>query len=133
MNQGIDYKSTATLLNELITTRLKIKNMGEKPAFLERQDDLVEAITDRYSWEDIEGRVGGYYDELREVSSKLWWEQEILYQYQKKRPENAHHFVECAYAGINSLELNAERSRLVRAIDEVLGELSSTPLEKSWK
>jgi hypothetical protein len=129
----IDYKSTATLLNELITTNLKIKNVGEKPVFLERKEALKEAILARYSWEELQDRVGQGFEALSEVSERLWWEQEILYQYQKKRPESVQHFIECASAGINSLELNASRSKLVREIDSLLNETSSTPLEKSWE
>jgi hypothetical protein len=129
----IDYKSTATLLNELITTNLKIKNVGEKPVFLERKEALKEAILARYSWEELQDRVGQGFEALSEVSERLWWEQEILYQYQKKRPESVQRFIECASAGINSLELNASRSKLVREIDSLLNEASSTPLEKSWE
>lgn len=131
----IDYKSTGTLINELITTRLKIQNIGAKAEFVQRAIQLTDAITARGKGKQLELLVNDI-NELSDVLTKLWWEQEVLYEAIKNNSLEYGEigiYLSIAQAGINSLKLNKQRSDLIRKIDTQLGETSSTVLEKSWR
>lgn len=136
---SIDYKSTATLMNELITTRLKIKNMGPKEPFLKREKDLIEALGKRPNWIIKLDLIIDDLNILSRILDNLWWEQEVLYQMinydfqEELGDQDPRDLLDMAQAGINSILLNRERSELTRKIDSVLGEESTTVLEKSWQ
>jgi len=136
---SIDYKSTGTLFNELITTRLKIKNIGPKEPFIKREEDLIEALGKRRPWLERLDKIIDDLNELSRVLDKLWWEQEVLYQMidydfeEDLRDQDERDLFDMAWAGVNSIKLNKQRSDLTRRIDTILGEESSTVLEKSWK
>ena len=136
----IGIKSTGTIINELITTGLKIQNIGPKEEFLNRQKDLIEELGERYKNYIL---VESLTIELTDVLSELWREQEVLYQNihlldkmtlaTMSIPDDFERLEECGIAGLKSLKLNKKRSDLIRRIDKMLGEESSTVLEKSWK
>ena len=136
----IGIKSTGTIINELITTGLKIQNIGPKEEFLNRQKDLIEELGERYKNYIL---VESLTIELTDVLSELWREQEVLYQNihlldkmtlaTMSIPDDFARLEECGIAGLKSLKLNKKRSDLIRRIDKMLGEESSTVLEKSWK
>lgn len=131
----IDYKSTGMLLNDLITTGLKIRFIGTKKEFIQRQKDILEVLKSRRCYYDLEefNKVEKHFTLLQSVLHDLWWEQEILYQNLQFDTEDHKKCLELAIAGVNSLKLNARRSEIIREIDSILGEESSTVLEKSFK
>lgn len=68
--------------------------------------------------------LGVLIDELFTVNKKLWYAQETITTSQDD--------LEVAVASRKAQELNAKRNRLMRAIDESVGQLEDSVTEKTY-
>ena len=140
--RGIEIKSIGTLIDEDITTDLKIKYVGEKPEFLQRKRLLTHAINERLKQTDINiFMVGSLIAErlypkielLRNTLEKCWLEQEKVMNLSNDYCDiELDCYKDIALAAINAQKLNAKRNLLIRQIDDLLGESKFTQLEKSY-
>jgi hypothetical protein len=123
---SVELKSTGTLIDEFITTTLKIDHFGKDTALIERLDKLDTAIAKRVSRHPKSKypAMSLMVLELRSVLKKCWDAQELV----MKGFDNQ----TVAMAAQEAQRLNAERNKLIRKIDEELNEAQYTQLEKSY-
>lgn len=127
----IDYKSTGTLYSELITAELKRKYIEEKPAFVQRVNDLVHALEQRDAWNSLTfDTIAPLFSKLQEVLEQLWWTVEATIKL--RNADDIDTIKAAGYAALKAFELNATRCDIIRDIDAALGESAVTFLEKSY-
>lgn len=142
---NIEYKSIGFLIDENITTDLKLEHLGDKPEIRLRKNHLETAIHKRLSSyhifndRELQSNLFGLTQNLRQILTKCWEAQDRLMEYSKlindivsNNGYDPDYFERCAYAAIEAQKLNAERNRLIRRIDELLGETEFTQLEKNY-
>lgn len=118
----ITIKTTGMLIDELITAKMKIiANPTDEN--IQRASLLEEAVLDRLSCrmhviEDL-------YRSLQDVLKECWDAQETV-----ATSDNVYVVYHAARV---AQQTNAMRNTLIRAIDTVLGEIYTTPLEKTYK
>lgn len=132
----ITQKSTGYLLDEWITTTFKVEvNPTQENMNRMRALDIA-----------IQKRLNGHQDDiywqvikLRIVLRQCWDAQEIIRANEDiKLPDRydnvftLNKWIETAKAGIKAMTTNRERNKLIREIDEILGEVENTPLFKTY-
>lgn len=133
----LEIKSTGTLADELYTTELKIAAGNDEAK--ERRHILGNIIMGRMGsliQEDITKyrQFNQLMTQLKAVLQECWNFQEIVASLALEDEwgqigENIH---KVAYAGKGAQRTNAERNRLIRALDELLGEIERTQLSKTY-
>ncbi len=131
----ITIKSTGFLIDELITTRFKVE-LNPTPENIQRMRLLDAAIRLR-----LNGREDDIYlqvTKLQVVLRQCWDAQEVmrgakLPDYTPYLADGMLELRKIASAGIKAQETNAIRNRIIREIDEILGELDISPTEKTYK
>lgn len=143
---SIELKSTGTLIDELITTELKIEFFQQESAKLSnlqsRHEQLDLAITRRLSRQNQENKDIFYIlsiliMKLRATNRKCWVAQDTVMSnsYLRNMSEDCSHYCkyqECALAAIEAQRQNSQRNIYIREIDKLLGEDQYTQLEKSY-
>lgn len=142
MDITIDYKSTGMLIDEYHTNLIKIEELGNSEELIQRENDLLLAIDKRIPQEAVIEEVNKLEDELHITLKGCWDEQEKVLQHTAViktfddtgyiKIEEISHIIECAKAAIAAQRYNAQRNKLIRQIDEYLGELDISPTIKSY-
>lgn len=133
---SIEIKSTGTLIDEAITTSLKVMYIKDNVENTKRYSLLVQVIVRRL--ENINPGIRESLDKLwQELSKTLencWDAQEEVMKYNNIEQDeyDLDNYTNCALAAIKAQKLNAQRNRLIRQIDELLGEQEFTQLGKSY-
>lgn len=133
---SIEIKSTGTLIDEAITTSLKVMYIKDNVENTKRYSLLVQVIVRRL--ENINPGIRESLDKLwQELSKTLencWDAQEEVMKYNNIEQEeyDPDSYTNCALAAIKAQKLNAQRNRLIRQIDALLGEQEFSQLEKSY-
>lgn len=131
----ITVKSTGFLIDELITTRFKVE-VNPIQETIQRMRLLDAAIRLR-----LNGREDMIYLQvvkLQIVLRQCWEAQEKIMKHAPLYHEMYisgryfHQLVELGQAAINAQTTNAERNKLIREIDILLGESIISPLEKTY-
>lgn len=132
----IEYKSTGTLLDEYITTALKWNalRLEEKDASAaeQRLAELQLAINYRVPDKEL---IEPVVVQLAEVLKECWDAQEVTREFSQGDIDDdylADNAVRIARAGIRAQVTNAQRNKLIRQIDELLGEQHRGQLEKTY-
>lgn len=123
----ISQKTVGFLIDELITTRIKIYVQDDLDKVRElavRGADLVAAI-DKQS--ELRG-LGEAIECLIMADIKCFFEQEELFKF-----DRADKKVEAGASAIKVQRLNAERNNWMRTIDSVLGLSKFTVTDKTYK
>lgn len=142
---SIEYKSTGFLIDENITTDLKLEHLGERPDIRHRKDELSKVLDRRlreyniFNDNELQRLLYSLTQKLRQVLTKCWDAQDTVMEYGELINDtidnggyDPDYFERCAYAAVEAQQLNAERNKLIRQIDELLGEAEFTQLEKSY-
>lgn len=135
---NIELKSTGFLIDEMITTELKMEHFGKTDTLLERGNALLLAIVQRIESQciDYETTKALYelIEQLSDNNKKCWDAQDDIMKYAKWLEEayDPDHLASCAWAAVDAQKLNAKRNKLIRDIDTLLGEEQFTQLEKSY-
>ena len=127
--RDIEYKSTGMLFDELITAKLK-RHYHPSPESNMRVVQLQTAITRRNIY--MSPTLTALIRELEYVLHLCWDSQEIVMQAQKESTIYMD-YEKIARAGIMAQKTNAERNKLIRAIDTHLNETDYMPLEKTYQ
>lgn len=131
---SIEYKSTGSLIDEMVTALLKTtKTTKNKGGNEKRWNLLSDAISKRFEKSPVpiyDERVVDLWQELSETLEACWDAQEEVMIFSD--PQDYHEVERCAMAAIEAQRLNAKRNRLIRELDELLGESDYTQLEKSY-
>ena len=131
---SIEYKSTGSLIDEMITTLLKTTKTTKNKEENERRWNLLsDAISKRFEKSPVpiyDERVVDLWQELSETLEACWDAQETVMEFTKPLDCDAAMWV--GNAAIDAQDLNAKRNRLIRELDELLGESDYTQLEKSY-
>lgn len=125
---SIELKSTATLIDELITVELKMIHFG-KDKLQERYEMLDAAISrrlKRHSDVDKLHTLSVLTLNLKEINSACWKAQETVMKWDLNVP------IVVAEAAKEAQRLNAKRNNIIREMDDLLGESQYTQLEKSY-
>lgn len=129
----ITVKSTGFLIDELITSRFKVE-VSPTPDNVHRMRLLDAAVRLR-----LNGREDDIYLQvvkLQLVLRQCWDAQEVMRGAKiEHTPYLIHDFTnleKIARAGIKAQETNAERNKLIREIDTMLGEADISPLGKTY-
>lgn len=135
---NIELKSTGTLIDEYLTTELKVKYIGGDEV-INRLGLLYKIIEYRLKCNGIPSNLKELVNKLSNVLSDCWDAQEIVMKYNDIDYEqicrNEDYFAKIvllAMSAVNAQRLNAKRNKLIREIDELLGESDFTQLEKSY-
>lgn len=121
----ITKKSTGTLIDEYFTTELKIEFIGRKDEFKHRLELLENSLVLRLEKHKTRKDIAPLTTRLANTLRRCWVAQDNIMEADNHDP----------YIGQYAKEaqrLNAERNRLIREIDELLGEDEFTQLEKSY-
>lgn len=136
---SIELKSTGFLIDEYLTTELKLDHFGKTPEILLRLEQLDVCIQRRLKHTKVNKELVRLYFQLKEVLKLCWDAQEVVMKYSRNEyllihgdNVNEDALVECAYAAIDAQRYNARRNQLIREIDTLLGESQYTQLEKSY-
>lgn len=142
MINSIEVKSTGTLIDENITTDLKMEYIGEKPEFINRKNKLGKAINKRLLEIDPEiytnkSTLGVKLYELTSLLATIlrecWKAQDIIMDYSNREyylEPDTHKLI--AEAAVLAQRKNAERNKIIRQIDYLLDEEDYSQLEKSY-
>jgi hypothetical protein len=132
----ITQKSTGYLIDEWITTTFKVE-VNPTQENMNRMRALDTAIQKR-----LNGRQDDIYWQvvkLRVVLRQCWEAQEIVRDNEDIREPDRNDsvftinkWIETAKAGIKAMTTNRERNKLIREIDDILGEVDYTPLNKTY-
>lgn len=132
---NVEYKSTGTLIDEWITTTFKVE-VNPTNENLDRLRALDMTIQKRLG--DRADDVYWQVIKLRVVLRQCWEAQEIVKANEDlKLPDRydnvftINKWIETAKAGIKAMTTNRERNKLIREIDQILGE-DNTPLSKTY-
>lgn len=126
---SIELKSTGFLIDELLTTEIKLKHFGSA-AVQERYDMLDIAIKSRLSRHNDKDKfhtLSVLILKLKQVNQNCWDAQERVMKNDLKYPKPI------AIAAKQAQTLNAQRNSLMREIDDLLGESRFSQLEKSYQ
>lgn len=121
----ITVKSTGFLIDELITAKFKMA-VDPNPVNIDRVSALVASIA--YRLEGTGNKILLYVIDLIYVSKLCWDAQQEIYELSADKEI---YYIEIALAGIQAQKTNAQRNKLIRQIDEVLGE--ATVLGKTYE
>lgn len=116
---SIAIKTTGQLVDELVTNAFKTFNTKDPIEFNERYELLRDELNVRFQSE-----VAGLIHDLAIVSMATWQAQEVVMHEQSDS--------KVADAGRQAQRLNAQRSRLIREIDRLLGEAGITITTKTY-
>lgn len=130
----ITVKSTASLIDELITTRFKVE-VNPSPEIIERMRELDTAVRLRLNGkeDDIFLQV----IKLQIILRQCWNAQEVLTIYKDLEFQQYIHtdhriLKKITTAALQAQKTNGERNKLIREIDDILGESSVSPLGKTY-
>lgn len=132
---SIELKSTATLIDELITTELKMIHFG-KDRLQERFEMLDTAITHRLSRHTDAAKLhtlGILTLNLKETNLACWNAQETVMSHDLETSSNPDVNLIVATAAKMAQKLNAQRNNIIREMDDLLGESQYSQLEKSYQ
>lgn len=130
MNQ-LEVKSTGTLVDEMYTTELKIAAGNEEAkerrhilgnVVMGRMKDLVLDMPKHRQFQAV-------MRELRAVLKECWDAQEIVMKFEFLDFDNIYIVAKAAKV---AQETNAHRNRLIRQLDELIGETDRTQLGKTY-
>jgi len=137
--RACEIKSTGTLVDELLTTDLKIA-AGNTDA-QERRHELGNTIIERTAVLIVTGQIDKYREfqrvteELRTVLKQCWDAQEtvsrvpLLYDEEQFDIQDLY---KIAHAGKEAQRTNRLRNQFIRRLDEIVGETDRTQLEKTY-
>lgn len=132
----IEYKSTGTLLDEYITAALKWNALRlenrDTSAVEQRLAELQLAINYRVA---DKSQIEPVVVQLAEVLKECWDAQEVTREFVGVDDDDdwiADNAMRIARAGIKAQVTNAQRNKLIRQIDEILGEQHRGQLEKTY-
>lgn len=128
----IDYKTVGMLVDEWITALLK-QRANPSDENTQRVADLNRRLNERVGERGTE--IIPLIERLKEVLKACWDAQEITFSYAFDRVDDMDRsdLNRLAQAGKDAQTTNAERNRIIREIDRVLGEGQFTPLEKTYE
>lgn len=135
---SIELKSTGFLIDEYLTTELKLDHFGKTPEILLRLEQLDVAIQRRLKNTNGNRRIVELYFELKKVLKLCWDAQEIVMSadldWEKIIKDDSYYYrvIEIGIAAKDAQKFNAQRNKLIREIDTLLGESQYTQLEKSY-
>lgn len=134
---NIELKSTGFLIDENITTDLKLIFFGETVEIRKRKDALDEVISKRIFESSVDTKkLFRLINKLRVVLEDCWDAQDEIMNINRMCKADlkwyAQDYENIAKAAIKAQELNAERNKLIRQIDALLGESEFSQLEKSY-
>ena len=129
--ERIEMKSTGQLIDEMITAQLKViavLNDENSTRFWKLHNVVYRRVGERWDLVDYH-RI-----ELENVLQQCWKAQDIVAKYKTLDCSTAplNQLRELAEAGLEAQRTNAIRCKLVREIDEILGEADRTYLEKTY-
>lgn len=127
---SIELKSTATLIDELLTAEIKLKHFGSDTV-QERYNMLDIAIKSRLSRHNDKDKfhtLSVLILKLKRVNQDCWDAQERV----MLREDTIEDTIEIATAAKQAQKLNAQRNNIIREIDDLLGESQYSQLEKSY-
>lgn len=131
----ITVKSTGYLIDELITTRFKVE-VNPLPETIQRMRLLDAAIRLR-----LNGREDDIYlpvTKLQIILRQCWEAQETIMKYKTLfdriyvSSAQIKELTALGQAAVNAQTTNAERNKLIREIDTILGEIDVSPLHKTY-
>ena len=131
--ERLELKSTGALIDEYITSVFKFDNNPTEEN-TERFNNLARVVNARvrenHSWSSIALQ----YVQLWEALEQCWEAQETLSKHKGLDCLTATlvELIDVAEAGLEAQRTNAIRCKLVREIDEKLGENDRTYLEKTY-
>lgn len=121
---NVELKTTGELIDELITTQLKLSFFGYTEEIVNREFALVTAINKRLTEEQII-EITSVVEDLQRVSKECWDAQDkIMNRFE------THDSI--AVAAVKAQQLNVERTGLIRKIDKLVNDGGFTRLEKSY-
>jgi hypothetical protein len=129
---AIERKSTGMLVDEMLTTDLKIES-GQDAG--ERRHQLGNAVVSRTAHIALDQKKNKlfflYVECLRKILKECWDAQEIV---SLSDLDSADHnvLVSCAIAGKLAQSTNRERNIWIRQIDELVEDSGVSPLEKTY-
>lgn len=137
----LEIKTTATLLDEMITTEFKIA-AGNKEAS-NRRHQLGNIITSRMGTRLIDINFTRQFwpleKQLRKVLRECWEAQETVhatnienYSGELTEEQLFDNILSVAKAGVTAQRTNAERNSIIRQLDELLEESQAMTLEKTY-
>lgn len=127
-HMSIELKSTASLIDELCITELKMVHFG-KDKLQERYEMLDAAISrrlKRHTDADKLHTLSILTLNLKHINGKCWDAQEEVMKGDLTEP------LVVAMAAKQAQNLNAVRNNVIREIDDLLGESQYSQLEKSY-
>lgn len=122
----ITTKSTGFLIDELITARFKVEVSPTHDNI--QRVRLLDAAT-RLRLNGREDDIYLQVVKLQVILRQCWEAQEVVMNACKNRNPD---YTLIGKAGIKAQETNAQRNKLIREIDTILGEDSITPLGKTY-
>lgn len=130
----ITVKSTGFLIDELITTRFKVE-VNPTPETIQRMQVLDRAIKQRLN--NREDSIYLQVVKLQVILRQCWEAQEIIMGYNDMEFKMHHHhnhrgLKKLGQAALTAQRTNAQRNKLIREIDDILGESDVSPLGKTY-
>lgn len=134
---NIELKSTGFLIDETITTDLKLIFFGETAEIRKRKDALDKVINKRVFESNVDTKkLFRLTNKLRVILEDCWDAQDEVMNINRMCKADgkwyAQDYESIAKAAIRAQELNAHRNKIIREIDTLLGESEFTQLEKSY-
>jgi hypothetical protein len=131
--ERLELKSTGALIDEYITSVFKFdRNPNEENT--KRFNDLADITNTRVKENHNWGVISLQYSQLWETLEQCWEAQELVSTLNPTYDdiEDLPSIIALARAGKEAQRSNAIRCKLVREIDELLGESDRTYLEKTY-
>lgn len=127
----IDYKSVGTLIDEMFTAQMKSETGNTNASIRVRA--LAQAIAGRLK-DTPSNELIELMSKLKIVLRECWMAQEIVHILEHKYPGalTQDEIWQLAGAGVVAQRTNARRNKLIRAIDELVGEDNITQLGKTY-
>lgn len=130
----IAYKSTGFLIDEFLTTTIKLRVFPGNLEVATKSTKLANEILLRLDNGDTHDRekLADLIVRLEKVLKTCWDAQEDVMDFAKSKYKNNRDFRKCAIAAVTAQRYNAKRNKLIREIDTLLGELDRSVTEKTY-
>lgn len=141
---NIGMKTTGMLLNELVTTSLKRQHLGNKPEFIQREEQISKELINRglagpnmvdgqYVPTEKYESIRELFEALLDTLIEMWDAVEETKKLRDIEEKNNEDWESLGKWADISYKLNAERAEYIQRIDKILGQEKFTFLEKSYK
>ena len=130
--QSLACKSTGTLIDEWLTATIKAGKMPKEENII-RRDNLFRLVVEDRLGGDLT-KVADQITSLYKTLQECWDAQENIMFFKQYFPAQMDptDYNKLGHAAITAQETNAQRNKLIREIDTILGEAEFTQLEKTY-